>query len=101
VQSILLEHFEDLPIILCSATMVRQTAGMGMGLGQDVETIAATRSLDKQTGKLLYNREGLAANETFFHALHIDPSTGAIDLVSAAGRVRHLPRQKKMEKARR
>jgi outer membrane protein assembly factor BamB/tetratricopeptide (TPR) repeat protein len=85
-QTILIERFEDLPVILCSAASVRKTNNPNLG---DVG-VTATRSIDKHTGKLRYNRE-MVNMGTPFHTLHVDYRTGAIDLIGANVKVRHVP----------
>jgi outer membrane protein assembly factor BamB len=85
-QTILTERFEDLPVILCSAMSTRKTNNPNIG---DVGVVA-TRSIDKHTGKLRYNREVVNVGNPF-HTLHVDYRTGGIDLISASLKVRHLP----------
>jgi hypothetical protein len=85
-EMVLLEQFEELPILLCSAFSTRVNPTDGNNNLQ----VAATRSLDKRTGKLLHNRE-VWQNVDPFHTLRIDPDSGAIDLIGITQKLRHIP----------
>jgi len=94
VQELLLEQFEELPILLCSAVSTRPHP---RDSGNNV-VVVATRSFDKRTGKLLYNKEVVAPNGSsldLFHTLRIDPRSGAIDLLCATRTLRHIPTSRK------
>jgi outer membrane protein assembly factor BamB len=82
-QTILLDRFEDLPLILCNALMVRQ----GLPPTGNYQVIA-TRSLDKRTGKIVYNREIVQANDQF-HTYQVNLRTGTIDLIATGVKIRH------------
>lgn len=88
-QMLLLDSFEQLPIVLCSGVTARVNP---TDPGNTVAG-ASTRSIDKRTGKVLYNREAVAGDP--FHTLHIDRRDGTIDLVSVNQIVRHTPRARK------
>jgi outer membrane protein assembly factor BamB len=88
-QWLLLEQFEQLPVLVCSAFFIR-----GNATNDKSVPITATRSLDKRTGKVLYNREVVQVND-LFHALRIDPDSGVLDLLSATQRLRHAPEGRK------
>jgi hypothetical protein len=85
-QMLLLEQFEELPILVCSASSTRTNPA---DANNNLQVIA-TRSLDKHTGKLLYNRE-VWQNIDLFHTLRVDPGSGAIDLIAATYKLRHIP----------
>jgi outer membrane protein assembly factor BamB/tetratricopeptide (TPR) repeat protein len=87
-QALLLERFEELPILICAAQTTRATAVPGAA-----ENVIAVRTIDKQTGKLLFNREYRAGGEPF-HALRLDPHAGTVDLASGTMLLRHQPIRK-------
>jgi hypothetical protein len=88
-QMLLIEQFEQLPILVFSANLLRP------GPANDVSIpITATRSIDKRTGKILYNRE-IAQDSEPFHSLRIDPHTGVLDLISPNQRWRHTPQRRR------
>jgi outer membrane protein assembly factor BamB len=81
-QAILLERFDELPVILCAAVSTRQIVpGFAEG-------VLLVRSLDKKTGKLLFNRELHTFAEPF-GALRIDRREGTIDLINSMLTLRH------------
>jgi hypothetical protein len=89
-QQIIREHFEDLPILLCTTRFPRPTGPNGSTV-----LVAATRSYDRKTGKLLYNREvvqpeGAESPAGQFHTLHVDPRAGVVELIGPRLRVRHF-----------
>ena len=81
-QMVVLERFDDMPIILCSAMTTR---GAGVNGGQ--VAVNATMTVDKVTGKKKYHKEVMYTGD-LFHTLQINPRLGTIDFVSAASRVR-------------
>jgi hypothetical protein len=86
-QSILLERFDELPLLLCAATSTRQGPGAGEATG-----FVACRSIDKRTGKVICNRESQQAGETAdlrFHTLQIDARAGTVDLIGPSLVLRH------------
>lgn len=90
-QLIILDRFEDLPVVLCSAWYQKVT-----GPGGETLLYVGTRSYDKKTGKLLYNKEmvpteGIGPQTTLFHTLHVDPRAGTVDLIGPRVRVHHGP----------
>ncbi len=82
-QSILLERFDELPLILCAATGARQGLGPGEAVGY-----VAFRSIDKRTGKVVCNRDSQQVGEPF-HTLQLDPRGGIVDLIGPALVLRH------------
>jgi hypothetical protein len=84
-QMLLLDSFDELPVVLCSATSTRVPA-----VGKNPVQMVATRILDKRTGKLLHNLEGPFMGETF-HTLIVNRRTGTVDLVAPSLKLRILP----------
>ena len=85
-QVLLLDHFEESPVLLLSATVQRQGPA-GPGCAQ-VTQATSTRSIDKRTGKVLYRKELPNANNPFID-MEIDVRTGTIDLIGAVLILRH------------
>jgi outer membrane protein assembly factor BamB len=83
-QHLLVEEFEELPILLC-ATRTQQNMAPGGAI-----QIKALRSLDKHSGKLLYNREIIPEVE-LFQSLRANPETGTVELVGPTMVLRHEP----------
>jgi outer membrane protein assembly factor BamB len=89
-QTIVQDHFEESPIVVCAAWQQRTTPGGPV-------PVAAIRTMDKKTGKTLYDKEvtGLERNAEQlqpvpqFHALHVDPIAGTVDLIGRRLRIRH------------
>ena len=84
-QMLLLNRFEELPVVLFTTMQVREVGPMGSG--QQFAFISAL-SMDKQTGKRLMHMEQ-QNNGEWFHTLWVDPRNGLIDLISDTYRVRH------------
>ena len=84
-QTLLLDHFEESPVLLLTAMQQRQTAGAPGGATVQV---VSTRSIDKQTGSIRYRKE-LPNPSNPFYAVEIDVRTGTIDLIGAAMKLRH------------
>jgi outer membrane protein assembly factor BamB len=82
---ILLERFDELPVLLGAAVSNRQTDPPG-----NAEVVLAVRSFDKRTGKILFNREYRTTGETF-HSLRLDRHAGTVDLLSGTLVLRHQP----------
>jgi hypothetical protein len=82
-QALLLEQFEELPIVLFVAALTRETTP-----GNPPTVSMSVQSIDKVTGKRLLIKEFGGVN-TMFHALQVDPRAHTIDLVSSVLRVRH------------
>jgi outer membrane protein assembly factor BamB len=89
-QTILVDRFDDLPLILCAA-QVQRTPGSAMNpTPQPVQQIQQIHSIDKATGKTRFKREAPFANGGF-HTLRVDPYQGVIDLLANSSRWRHEP----------
>jgi outer membrane protein assembly factor BamB len=87
-QMLLLEQFQQLPMLLFSA--INKTPAGGPG---SVANVTATLSIDKRTGKRLWDKPGESTQPPYarggFYALRIDAKSGTIDLVAASYRLRH------------
>jgi hypothetical protein len=86
-QTILLDRFDELPLVLCAAT-VRKPGPM-----EPIQQVQHFRSIDKATGKTIFNTpEDVQKLTEPFHTLRVDPWTGAIDLISEDLQLRHAPK---------
>jgi outer membrane protein assembly factor BamB len=83
--AVLLERFEELPVLLCAGVSTRQAGPAGNG-----ELVLAVRSFDKRTGKILFNREYRTPGEPF-HSLRIDRRASTVDLLGSLLVLRHQP----------
>ena len=81
-QMIILERFEEMPILLCSAMTTRGTGGPNGDVA-----VNATITLDKKTGKKLYKKEVLNVGDQY-HTLQVNPRAGTIDFVGVQSKVR-------------
>jgi hypothetical protein len=90
-QMLLVEQFQDLPILLFTARSQRAAnAAGGINRGGGIMQVAATKSFDKRTGKLLYDKEqNNQANQ--FYALNVNVRTGTIELVGYNIKIIHAP----------
>jgi hypothetical protein len=84
-QMLLLDHFEESPVVLCSVI----TARVNPMDPSNTIAVTSTRSIDKRTGKLLFNRDGVVNDP--FHTLHLDRQQRTIDLISSGQKLRHAP----------
>jgi outer membrane protein assembly factor BamB len=84
-QMIVLEHFQDLPIVLFTSRYNKMVA---VGAGRNVINVVAAGSIEKRTGKFKFNNENLPNGQNF-HALNVDPKNGRIELVSWQMKVIH------------
>jgi outer membrane protein assembly factor BamB len=82
-QTIVLECFDDLPVLLFTAQVIRS---FPPGLNMAVMTL---RSIDKHTGKVRFNREYTNVVDSF-HTLRVDVRTGTIDLIGSSIKLRHV-----------
>ncbi len=86
-QMVVLDHFRDLPILLFTS---RYTKWQNLGGRANVSQVAAVQSMDKRTGKFLYDNKDLH-NIPNFHALKIDGRTGRIEFTSFNKTIVHQP----------
>jgi outer membrane protein assembly factor BamB len=87
-QMILLEQFQDLPVVLFSARYHE----VAQGQQPMVTPVSHTMSIEKRTGKLIWNRKAYSQDpqaQGQFFSLVIDRQAGSIDLVSNNLRLRH------------
>ena len=84
-QCLVLDYFEESPVLLMTAVQQRQAAGAPGG--NPIQAFC-TRSIDKKTGKVLFQNE-IKNNPEPFYSLEMNNRTGAIDLISASMRLRH------------
>jgi outer membrane protein assembly factor BamB/tetratricopeptide (TPR) repeat protein len=86
-QMIVLDHFREMPVVLFTSryTKVQNLGGLGR-----VAQVASVMSLDKRTGKWLYENKDLP-NAQPFHALKVDARAGRIEFsCSTLTLVHHL-----------
>lgn len=83
-QTLVLDRFEELPILLFTAQVMRSLPPQGINL-----PVLTLRSIDKHTGKVRYNREYPNTADSF-HTLRVDARTGAIDLIGNSIKLRHV-----------
>jgi outer membrane protein assembly factor BamB len=86
-QTLILEQFKDLPVMLFTARHHRQV-NLG-GMNRTIQQIASTRSIDKRTGKLLFDKEFQNNYTQQFYALTANRQTGTIDLISYSMKLHH------------
>lgn len=83
-QQIILDQFQDLPILLGAHWYNQVNNGVFVGNGMKVVAI------DKATGRTLFRKE-LGQNATPFHALNADPKTGTVELIRSDLRIKFVP----------
>jgi hypothetical protein len=87
-QMVLLERFAELPMVVFTAKYHKKVENPG-----SFTVIAATLSIDKRTGKRIYDREVPSGYPSQphgqFFALQIDRQAGTVDLISTTMRLRH------------
>ncbi len=87
-QQLLLDSFEESPVLLMTVNQQRQLPGLP---GGNVTGVTVTRSIDKRTGKVVYRKEiNNDNNPEQFYLLEVNARTGTVDLVSASTRLRHM-----------
>jgi outer membrane protein assembly factor BamB len=86
-QQLLLEQFQDLPMLLFSARTQQPLGPQGF----QQRHVVATLSLAKATGKLVYHTEsgGNFNPQMQFHTLRIDRRLGRYDLIGVQTKLRH------------
>ena len=80
-QVLILDQYKDLPILLFTSRSQQMVNG-------GVMQVTATKSLEKRTGKLIYDKP-LHNNGTQFHSLNTNMKAGTIDLISYNMRIQH------------
>ncbi len=87
-QMIVLEHFAELPMVLCTSRYQKWAGGVGAP-NRFAMWVGAIKSIDKRTGKLLLDDDNLP-NGMQFHALQLDPRGGKIDFVAYQMKITHF-----------
>ncbi|MGE3804500.1 MAG: PQQ-binding-like beta-propeller repeat protein [Gemmataceae bacterium] len=77
---IVIDHFEDLPVILCTARYYEWDQG-----GRRRTTVVSTRAFEKRTGKLKLDDRSNTVSQ--FYTLNVDPLTPHVELVGNNARV--------------
>ncbi len=85
-QMLVLDQFKDLPIMVFTA---RSNEWLLQGGNRINQHVVKVRTVHKQTGKLLFDKQ-LNPNINNFHALLADPKAGVIELVSFNMKIRHV-----------
>jgi outer membrane protein assembly factor BamB len=85
-QTLVLDHFADMPILLFSSRFQRWQKG---AVGRAIEQVATVQSVDKRTGKLVVSPNETAAQPNNFHTLNVDPQRGRVELVGYQARIVH------------
>jgi hypothetical protein len=81
--SIVLDRFSDLPVLLCVPRWQEQ-----MGNRMNVASaVPSTRSIDKRTGKLLYDRRDNGNMQ--YYSLNVDLRGRTVDLVGNGSKIHH------------
>ncbi|HEV3258768.1 MAG TPA: PQQ-binding-like beta-propeller repeat protein, partial [Gemmataceae bacterium] len=87
-QMLVLEHFAEMPILLFTSRYQKPIKDGAMIRG--AVQVTATRSIDKRTGKLVYDKENNNNNgQQQFYAVNTDPKAGTIELVSYNFKIQH------------
>jgi outer membrane protein assembly factor BamB len=83
-QHLLLERFEESPLLLFSA-VVQRTQGNPPPTGP----VFTVTSIDKQTGKTVWLAKDYAPITSPVHTVQLNPATGTIDMISRNWKMRH------------
>ena len=84
---LLLDRFEESPVLLLSALQQRPIPGVPLG---NVVQMTSTCSIDKRTGKVLYRQELPDNNNPDqFYLLDVDVRTGTVDLINSSMKLHH------------
>jgi outer membrane protein assembly factor BamB len=86
-QMLVLDQFQDLPVMLFTSQYYKMAGGVNMRMGRQTQ-VAAVKSIDKRTGKLLFDKE-FPNNQNPFYALRSNPRAGTIELVGFQLRIQH------------
>jgi outer membrane protein assembly factor BamB len=87
-QMIVLEEFENMPVILFSARYNEKMAGGGGGPSQ--RSVASTMSLNRRNGKLVLDPRVSPEQGPQFYAMTINPQEGTIDLFGNDRSIQHF-----------
>ena len=84
-QMLVMEQFKELPLLLFTSRYMKMMKNGAAAFGQHFQ---ATRTMQKRTGLLLYEKETVN-NGTHFHAVEVNAKEGTIDFVNFGFRIRH------------
>lgn len=84
-QMIVLEQFQDMPMVLFTSRYQKWQIN---GPARNVVQVVSVKSIDKRTGKLLYDNDNVP-NGMNFHALNIDMRAGRIDFIGYQMKITH------------
>jgi outer membrane protein assembly factor BamB/tetratricopeptide (TPR) repeat protein len=76
-QTLLLDQFQEMPLLLCTA---RYNKLVKTGGAQTWQQIVTAGAFDKRNGKKVYDNENVNPN-TQFHFVSLDTKTGKVDLI--------------------
>ncbi len=77
-QMVVLDSFDEMPMLLFTSRMHKMIAN---GPVRNVMQIVAAKSIDKRTGKLVYDNENIP-NGIQFHNLNVDLKAGRIEFIN-------------------
>ncbi len=86
-QTLLVDQFADLPVVIFSSYFQRWGPGVGR---QPPVQVASIQVLEKQTGKLKYLSDNVPGGARF-HTLNVDPRTGRVEFISHPTKISFLP----------
>ncbi len=83
--ALILEQHQELPVLLFSARYNRVVNNIGGAFAMQ----SGAKSIEKRTGKLLYENEFSQNQQPYFHTLHHNVREGTIDLVGTTLKIQH------------
>jgi outer membrane protein assembly factor BamB len=87
-QMLVLDQFQDMPMLLFTAQYNKGINPGGVGMRQASQHFAAVKSIDRRTGKLIFDSEYPQPHQQFY-ALQANLQAGTIDLASYNLRIQH------------
>jgi outer membrane protein assembly factor BamB len=84
-QMLVLDRFDELPVVLFTATYQKWIIN---GAARHVQQVTTAHSIEKRTGKRLYGNDQLP-NGMQFHTLHVDARSGTIDFTGYQLKITH------------
>jgi outer membrane protein assembly factor BamB/tetratricopeptide (TPR) repeat protein len=78
-QMLVMESFNDLPVMIFTS---RYHKMVGAGAAKFPQQVVEVRSIDKRTGKLVFDKPGLSPNLQQFYQMNTNMREGTIELVS-------------------
>jgi len=88
-QMVLVDEFRDLPIILAASFASKAAAAGGQAARGNDSSLTIT-TVDKQTGKLLYDRKDIDGNNTNLCSVAIDVRAGKVEFYGWNFKITHL-----------